>query len=54
MTIDEALKCADMWAAGKKAHPGSRGLSVAAAVLAEEVRRLRAELDKVIKAVNPE
>lgn len=43
MTIEEALKCADMWAADKKAHPGSRGLSVAAAVLAEEVRRLQAE-----------
>jgi hypothetical protein len=44
MTIQEALDFVDQEVSGTTFYPGKRGLIVAAAVLAEEVRKLRAQL----------
>lgn len=46
MTIQEALDFVDLQVAGTTFYAGKRGLIVAAAILAEEVRKLRAQLGK--------
>lgn len=45
MTVAEALERADDWTAGLTLHAGSEGWRVVCLVLAEEVRRLLAELE---------
>lgn len=46
MTIQEALDFVDQEVASTTFYAGKRGLIVAAAMLAEEVRNLRAQLGK--------
>jgi hypothetical protein len=43
MTIDECLEFADEWSRGMTLHEGSQGWRVVCMLLAEEVRRLRAD-----------
>lgn len=42
MSVDEALNHADEWIKGQTFYPGAQGWRVVCAVLAAEVRRLRA------------
>lgn len=42
MTVDEALQFADEWTKGATFHADSQGWRAVCAVLAEEVRRIRA------------
>lgn len=44
MTLDEALDFVDIEFSGTTCYPGKRGLIMAAALLAQEVRNLRAQL----------
>lgn len=44
MSVDEALTHADEWAAGQTFYAGAQGWLVVCAVLAAEVRRLRADV----------
>jgi hypothetical protein len=43
MKIDEALSFADEWSRGQTLHEDSQGWRVVCMLLAQEVRRLRAE-----------
>lgn len=62
MNLEEAIDIVDMWTSFKKPRANARGLSAAAAVLAEEVRRrhgiggeliaARRERDSLLAAVN--
>lgn len=45
MSVDEALNHADEWVKGQTFYPGAQGWRVVCAVLAAEVRRLRAEIE---------
>lgn len=47
MTVDEALDFADEWSRGITLHEGSQGWRVVCMLLAEEVRRMRGELQSI-------
>lgn len=47
MTVDEALALADQWCAGLTMDADSKGWGAILLVLAEEVRRLRAENERL-------
>lgn len=46
MTVEEALTHSDEWTKGQTFYPGAQGWRVVCAVLAAEVRRLRAGMQK--------
>ena len=47
MTLDEALQFADQWTEGHTFYEGSQGWRVVCAVLAAEVKRLRASSEQL-------
>lgn len=51
MSVDEALNHADEWVKGQTFYPGAQGWRVVCAVLAAEVRRLRAERSEIVAKV---
>lgn len=46
ITVDDALAYADEWNRGRTIHEDSQGWRTVCLILAEEVRRLREEMDR--------